>query len=65
MIEMLQDKQYERGLGRKGIAILYSYPLYNSAETKIIFLLLILMVLMVIKRENIIILKCLNRLPHE
>ena len=37
MIEMLQDKQYERGLGRKDIAILSSYPLYNSAETKIIF----------------------------
>ena len=28
MIEMLQDKQYERGLGRKDIAILSSYTLY-------------------------------------
>ena len=27
MIEMLQDKQYERGLGRKDIAILFSYSL--------------------------------------
>ena len=51
MIEMLLDKQYERGLGREDTAILSSYPLYYSAETKIIFL---LMVLMVIKRENII-----------
>lgn len=27
MIEMLQDKQYEMGLGRKDIAILFSYSL--------------------------------------
>ena len=55
MFEMLQDRQYERGLpvGRKDTAILFSYSLYNSAETKMIFFLLILMVLMV-KRENII-----------
>ena len=53
MFEMLQDKQYERGLGRKDTAILFSYSLYNSAETKMIFFPLILMVLMV-KRENIL-----------
>ena len=53
MFGMLQGKQYERGLGRKDTAILFSYSLYNSAETKMIFFLLILMVLMV-KRENII-----------
>ena len=53
MFEMLQDRQYERGLGREDTAIFFSYSLYNSAETKMIFFLLILMVLMV-KRENII-----------
>ena len=53
MFGMLQGKQYERGLGRKDTAILFSYSLYNSAETKMIFFLLILMVLMV-KRENIL-----------